>query len=146
LAHLIPRLCSVYPLSLLCRVLPLHHRCGSSTLLSIFTMPLRSPTGEQGEQGEQGEAGRQAAPSCGGTAGVACAAQLLRRRPAGRRFGADSPPGQEYQCCPRGQFRTLLASKAACAGKHVEAVSPHYTSQDWKGCGERVPKRLRLRT
>jgi putative transposase len=44
------------------------------------------------------------------------------------------------------QFRTILAYKAACAGRRVLAVPPAYTSQDCSGCGERVPKRVRVRT
>jgi len=43
-------------------------------------------------------------------------------------------------------FRTILTSKAACAGKRVEAIPPAYTSQDCSGCGERVPKSLSVRT
>jgi putative transposase len=35
-------------------------------------------------------------------------------------------------------FLTILAFKAACAGKHVEAVPPAYTTQDCSGCGERI--------
>ena len=44
------------------------------------------------------------------------------------------------------QFRSILTSKAAWAGKRVEAVPPAYTSQDCSGCGERVPKSLSVRT
>jgi putative transposase len=44
------------------------------------------------------------------------------------------------------QFRTTLDYKAACAGKRVVAIPPHYTSQDCSGCGERVPKSLSVRT
>jgi putative transposase len=43
-------------------------------------------------------------------------------------------------------FRTILAFKAACAGKRVVAVPAHYTSQDCSGCGERVSKSLSVRT
>jgi putative transposase len=44
------------------------------------------------------------------------------------------------------QLRTTLEYKAACAGKQVVAVPPHYTSQDCSGCGKRVPKSLSVRT
>src|SRR5215467_3105247 len=44
------------------------------------------------------------------------------------------------------QFLTILAFKAACAGKRVEAVNPAYTSQDCSGCGERIYKSLSVRT
>ena len=44
------------------------------------------------------------------------------------------------------QFLTILACKAACAGKRVEAVNPAYTSQDCSGCGERISKSLSVRT
>ena len=44
------------------------------------------------------------------------------------------------------QFRTILAFKAACAGKRVVAIPPHYTSQQCSGCGELVPKSLSVRT
>jgi putative transposase len=43
-------------------------------------------------------------------------------------------------------FRTILAAKAACAGRRVVAVPAQYTSQDCSGCGERVPKSLSVRT
>ena len=45
-----------------------------------------------------------------------------------------------------GSFLSILAFKAACAGKRVEAVNPAYTSQNCSGCGERVPKSLSVRT
>jgi putative transposase len=44
------------------------------------------------------------------------------------------------------QFRTILAGKAADAGRRVEAVPPAYTTQDCSGCGERVSKSLSVRT
>jgi len=40
----------------------------------------------------------------------------------------------------------MLEAKAACAGRHVSAVPPAYSSQDCSGCGERVRKSLRVRT
>jgi putative transposase len=45
-----------------------------------------------------------------------------------------------------GHFLSLLAYKAACAGKRAEAVSPAFTTQDCSGCGARVPKSLSVRT
>jgi putative transposase len=44
------------------------------------------------------------------------------------------------------RFRAILASTAACAGKRVDAIPAHDTSQDCSGCGERVPTALRVRT
>jgi putative transposase len=44
------------------------------------------------------------------------------------------------------QFLSILACKAACAGKRVEAVPPAYTTQDCSGCGERIDKSLSVRT
>jgi putative transposase len=44
------------------------------------------------------------------------------------------------------QFRTILAAKAAWAGRQVLAVPPHYTSQDCSGCGARGQKSLSVRT
>ena len=43
-------------------------------------------------------------------------------------------------------FRAILAGKAAYAGRRVVAVPPAFTSQDCRGCGERMPKRLSVRT
>jgi putative transposase len=43
-------------------------------------------------------------------------------------------------------FLSILAYKAACAGKRAEAVPPAYTTQDCSGCGERVKKSLSVRT
>ena len=45
-----------------------------------------------------------------------------------------------------GRFLSILAFKAACAGKRVEAVNPAYTSQDCSGCGTRIEKSLSVRT
>jgi putative transposase len=44
------------------------------------------------------------------------------------------------------QFRSILQFKAACAGKEVVAVHPHYTSQDCSRCHQRVQKSLSVRT
>jgi putative transposase len=44
------------------------------------------------------------------------------------------------------QFLSILAFKAACAGKRAEAVSPAYTSQDCSGCGKRMRLSLSVRT
>ena len=43
-------------------------------------------------------------------------------------------------------FLSILACKAACAGKRVEAVPPAYTSQDCSGCGKCSNKSLSVRT
>src|SRR5215469_4781307 len=42
-------------------------------------------------------------------------------------------------------FLSILAFKAACAGKRVEAVNPAYTSQDCSGCGVRIRRSLSVR-
>jgi putative transposase len=44
------------------------------------------------------------------------------------------------------QFLSILAFKAACAGKRVEAVPPAYTTQDCSGCGKRTQLSLSVRT
>jgi putative transposase len=44
------------------------------------------------------------------------------------------------------QFLSILAYKAACAGKRVDAVPPASTSQDCSGCGERMQISLSVRT
>jgi putative transposase len=44
------------------------------------------------------------------------------------------------------QFLSILAFKAACAGKRVEAVNPAYTTQDCSRCGARIHKGLSVRT
>jgi putative transposase len=44
------------------------------------------------------------------------------------------------------RFLSILADKAACAGKRVEAVNPAYTSQDCSGCGESIQMSLSVRT
>ncbi len=43
-------------------------------------------------------------------------------------------------------FRRLLTCKAAWAGTRVEAIPPAFTTQDCRGCGERVYKSLSVRT
>jgi putative transposase len=44
------------------------------------------------------------------------------------------------------EFLSILAFKAACAGKRVDAVNPAYTSQDCSGCGARIQIALSVRT
>jgi putative transposase len=44
------------------------------------------------------------------------------------------------------QFLSILAFKAVCAGKRVEAVNPAYTSQECSGCGKRTQISLSVRT
>jgi putative transposase len=80
----------------------------------------------------------------------------LSRRPAPKPDGAG---GYEHNGASRksglnksiqdagwGQFLSILAYKAACAGKRVEAVPPAYTSQDCSGCGQPSQKSLSVRT
>jgi putative transposase len=43
-------------------------------------------------------------------------------------------------------FLSILAYKAACAGKRVEAVPPAYTTQDCSGCGKRTQLSSSVRT
>jgi putative transposase len=43
------------------------------------------------------------------------------------------------------QFLSILAAKAACAGRRVVAVPPAYTSQNCSGCGRVVWKGLSIR-
>jgi putative transposase len=43
-------------------------------------------------------------------------------------------------------FLTILAYKAAWAGKRVEAVNPAYTTQECSGCGKRMQLSLSVRT
>jgi putative transposase len=43
-------------------------------------------------------------------------------------------------------FRTILAGKAAYAGRRIVAVPPAFTAQDCSGGGERVAKSLWVRT
>jgi len=43
-------------------------------------------------------------------------------------------------------FLSILADKAACAGKRVEAVPAAYTTQQCSGCGARIEKSLSVRT
>jgi putative transposase len=79
----------------------------------------------------------------------------LRRRPAPvpdgtggyQRNGANAKAGLNRSIHDAGwyAFRTILACKAAWAGKRVEAVPPAYTSQDCSGCGARVQKSLSVR-
>ena len=44
-----------------------------------------------------------------------------------------------------GNFRLILQSKAANAGKQLTTVNPKYTSQECSGCGSRVKKSLNIR-
>src|SRR5262249_55260739 len=43
-------------------------------------------------------------------------------------------------------FRTILAYKAAYAGKQVVLVNPAYTTQECSSCGRHVRKSLSVRT
>jgi putative transposase len=55
-------------------------------------------------------------------------------------------PNTSIQDAGWGRFLTILAFKAAYAGKQVVAVSPAYTSHDCSGCGKRIYKSLSVRT
>jgi putative transposase len=80
----------------------------------------------------------------------------LRRRPAPtqdehgtyQHNGASQKAGLNKSIADAGwrQFLSILAFKAACAGKRVEAVNPAYTSQDCSGCGKRMQLSLSVRT
>ena len=80
----------------------------------------------------------------------------LSRRPAPKRDengtyvhnGASRKAGLNKSIHDAGwrHFLSILAFKAACAGKRVEAVNPAYTSQDCSGCGERMQISLSVRT
>jgi putative transposase len=85
-------------------------------------------------------------------------AKNLSRRP-GPKPDPDSKGGYEHNGASRkaglntsiqdagwGQFLHILAYKAACAGKRVEAVNPADTTQKCSGCGETMPKDLSVRT
>jgi putative transposase len=80
----------------------------------------------------------------------------VRRRPAPKQ---DEHGGYEHNGASRKagfnksshdagwrHFLSILAYKAACAGKRVDAVNPAYTSQDCSGCGERMQISLSVRT
>ncbi|WP_363267841.1 transposase [Okeania sp. SIO2B3] len=45
-----------------------------------------------------------------------------------------------------GQFLSILTVKAENAGQKTIAVNPKNTSQDCSNCGEKVPKKLNIRT
>jgi putative transposase len=60
--------------------------------------------------------------------------------------GAKSGLNKSIQDAGWYSFRMILASKAECAGKRVEAVPPAYTSQDCSRCGALVQKSLSVRT
>jgi putative transposase len=80
----------------------------------------------------------------------------LRRRPAPvpDGTGGDEHNGasrtasrnQSSQDAGWRRFLSILAYKAAWAGKRVEAGNPAYTSQECSACGTRVQKSLSVRT
>ncbi|WP_366558234.1 transposase [Okeania sp. SIO3B5] len=45
-----------------------------------------------------------------------------------------------------GQFLSILTVKAGNAGQKTIGVNPKNTSQDCSNCGEKVPKKLNIRT
>ena len=59
-----------------------------------------------------------------------------------RQHGQEPPPRQEHRRCGVGAFLSILAFKAAYAGKRVVAVPPAYTSQTCSGCGVVVAEGL----
>jgi putative transposase len=80
----------------------------------------------------------------------------LSRRPAPKQdehgtyvhTGASRKAGLNKSILDAGwrHFLSILAFKAACAGKRVDVVNPAYTSQDCSGCGERIQISLSVRT
>jgi putative transposase len=62
--------------------------------------------------------------------------------------GASQKPGLNTSMHDAGwrQLLSILACKAACASKRVEAVPPAYTTQECSGCGKRTQLCLSVRT
>ena len=69
----------------------------------------------------------------------------LSRGLADGQHAQEPPPRQEYLDAGWSAFLSILAFKAACAGKRVVAVPPAYTSQMCSGCGVLVAKGLSVR-